>query len=498
MAVIDGGSSSSGKANVDAGYNLQANLPYTTPAGVAQGGGVSAAGFATMLAESDPGSITGSRLLRPPEVSQDFRMRVGLDTVLMTDSFNATAQNTALWSYTFATMTAAQPGAGTINFGVVQGTTNAHGAFVRSFQYFPLFGTAPLSVEFTAGQFTAALITNEVWRMGLGLPSAAVTPATDGVWLELTSAGLIGALSFSGATVQTGVMMILDDVTLGSLHKFAIVVGERFVEFWKDDVLLGSLEIPEANGQPFLTTALPVFMHKYNVGNVANTNTMRVSDVTVTLMDLQTERPWAHQMSALGQNAAQGQNGGTMGTTALLPNATAATTVTGAALSQTVAIATGLGGQAGITAAVAGVDGCVTNFQVPTGGINQTPRNLVITGIRIDSVNIGAAVATTASILQWSLAYGATGVSIPSLAQAESASFTTATAKAWRRVPLGLQSWIVGAGIGTPAEAIVFKFETPIVVNPGQWVAAVAKFIVGTATASQVIWTNVMFNGYYE
>jgi hypothetical protein len=172
--------------------------------------------------------------------------------------------------------------------------------------------------------------------------------------------------------------------------------------------------------------------------------------------------------------------------------------VTGGALSQTVAIATGLGGQAGIVAAVAGIDGCVTAFQNPTGGINQSARNLVITGVRIDAVNIGAAVATTASVLSWSLAFGATGATIPSLAQGESASFTTATAKAWRRVPLGVQSWIVGAAIGAPAEAITVKFDSPVVVHPGQWVASVAKFIVGTATASQVIWCIVSFDAYYE
>jgi hypothetical protein len=162
-----------------------------------------------------------------------------------------------------------------------------------------------------------------------------------------------------------------------------------------------------------------------------------------------------------------------------------------------VAIATGLGGQAGIVAAVAGIDGLVTAFQVPTGGINQTARNLIITGVRVDAVNIGVAVATTATILQWSLAFGATGATIPSLAQAETGSFVTATAKAWRRRPLGLHSWIVGAAIGASAEAIDMTFDSPVVVHPGQWVAAVAKFIVGTATASQVIWTTVSFDAHY-
>jgi hypothetical protein len=277
-----------------------------------------------------------------------------------------------------------------------------------------------------------------------------------------------------------------------------MVIGEREIEFWRDNALLGTLDVPNANGQPFITTSLPAFMMKYDTGNVSNTNTMRVADVNVTLMDALTSRDWPTQLCTMGQMAYQGQDGGTMGTTALLPNATAATTVTGGALSQTVAIATGLGGQAGIQAAAAGIDGCVTAFQCPTGSTTQTPRNLVICGVRIDSVNIGAAVATTASVLQWSLAFGATGGTIPSLAQAESASFTTATAKAWRRIPLGLQSWIVAAAIGTPAEALMLKFDAPVVVHPGQWVAAVAKFIVGTATASQVIWATVTFDAYYE
>ncbi|MCA3043810.1 MAG: hypothetical protein ING51_12430 [Rhodocyclaceae bacterium] len=495
MAVIDSGSDSAGKANVDAAFNLKTTLPQvTTPAGVVAPQYV---GAARMFCENDPGTIKGTATLKSPEVSQDYRLRVGTDTVLLVDTFNATAQNTGNWSYTFNTLTAAQPGAGTVNFSTVQGTTSAHGAFMRTFQYFPLFGTAPLSVEFTFGQFTAALVTNENWLMGLGLPTAATTEPTDGAWVRLTTAGLIGEIRFSGSTTQSGVLRTLGQLTVGNLDKLAMVVGERNIEYWLDDVLLDTLDIPAGNGQPFQTTALPAFMMKYNTGAVSNTNTMRVSDLTVCILDVATSMPLAHQMAMGGKMAYQGQNGGTMGTTALLPNATAATVVTGAALSQTVPIAVGLGGQAGIVAAVPGVDGLVTSFQVPTGGINQTPRNLVITGIRIDAVNIGAAVATTASILQWSLAYGATGATVPTLAQAESASFATGTTKAWRRIPLGVQSWVVGAAIGASAEQITMPFASPVVVRPGEWVASVAKFIVGTATASQVEWATVTFDAHY-
>jgi hypothetical protein len=490
MAVIDTGSSTAGKANVSATYELQVVTPQSPDN----------AGVVVVYNENDDGTFSGTPYRKSSEVSPDYRQRVGIDSELFCDNFNATTQNTALWSYTFATLTAAQPGAGTVNFSTVQGTTAAHGAFMRSHQFFGLANTAPLAVEFIGGQFTAALSSGEIFLMGLGLPTAAITRPTDGAWLRISTAGVEGVIAFNGAetTATFDAPLPLASLTLGSMYKFLMVVGEREVEYWWDDKFLGHLDIPPANGVPWLAAAAPVFLQKYNTGAVSNTNTMRMSRCGVGLMDIATNKPWAHQRATMGLMAYQGQNGGTMGTMASLPNATAATVVTGGALSQTVAIATGLGGQAGIVAAVAGIDGIVTAFQNPAPTINLTGRNLIITGVRVDAVNIGAAVTTTASVLQWSLAFGATGGTIPSLAQAETGSFVTATAKAWRRVPLGLHSWIVGAAIGAPAEAIRETFDSPIVVHPGQWVAAVAKFIVGAATASQVIWATVKFDAHYE
>ena len=458
------------------------------------------AGVVVVYNENDDGTHTGVPYRKSSEVSPDYRQRIAIDSELFSDNFNATSQNTAVWSYTFATLTAAQPGVGTINFSAVQGTTSAHGAFMRTHQYFALYNTAPLAVEFFAGQFNSALTSGEIFLMGLGLPTAAVTRPTNGAWFRISTAGVEGVLAFNGAETSTlfDVPLPLASLTQAQMYKFLMVVGEREVGFWWDDKHLGNMDIPLANGVPWLAASAPVFMQKYHTGAVSNTNTMRVARVGVGLMDIAANKPWAHQRAIMGLMAYQGQNGGTMGTTALLPNATAATTVTGGALSQTGAIATGLGGQAGIIAAAAGIDGLVTAFQNPTPTINLTGRNLVITGARIDAVNIGAAVATTASVLQWSLAFGATGATIPSLAQGETGSFVTATAKAWRRIPLGLHSWVVGAAIGAPAEAIRETFGSPIVVHPGQWVAAVAKFIVGTATASQVIWAVVKFDAHYE
>jgi len=114
--------------------------------------------------------------------------------------------------------------------------------------------------------------------------------------------------------------------------------------------------------------------------------------------------------------------------------------------------------------------------------VNVQGRRLVIRGVQLSAVNTGAAVATTATTIQFSLAFGHTAVS---LATAEGA-----TTKAPRRVALGIMTWAVGAAIGQgPQNGDLFADfgDAPIFVNPGEFVALVGKFIVGTATASQTI-----------
>lgn len=69
----------------------------------------SKAGASVMFFENDDGTLTGSRYLKSGEVSPDWRVRTGTDSVLFTDNFNATTQNTNLWAYTFATATTHAP-----------------------------------------------------------------------------------------------------------------------------------------------------------------------------------------------------------------------------------------------------------------------------------------------------------------------------------------------------------------------------------------------------
>ena len=450
---------------------------------------------ATVFCENDPGTVTGSPLLRSPEVSQDYRVRVGTDTVLFTDTFNATAQNTGNWKHSFSTMTMTQS-AGFLNVNAA-GTSTASGnyAYLQSWRHFPLIGTAPLAVELT-GQITATPTANEIFLAGLGVATGAAEPV-DGVWFELSSAGLKGCLRYnSGTTQKTTLIANPATIALNTNSKYVLVIGEREIEFWIDDVLYGTLDVPAPQGQPFITTALPLFIQKYNSALVGSSPNMiiKVGDISVTLMDLATNMTWANQMASSGLGM-QGLNGGTMGSpqvqwaNAALPTAAAATNTTAA-------LGAFLGGIFQMNApATSATDVIVASYQNPAGGVNQTPRTMKLRGIKVDCVNSGAAVATTVTTFAVAVAWGGTALS---LATAETGSFVNNTTKARRIQPIGVISFPVGAAVGAAATPIQFDFEAPLVINPGEYVQVIAKILVGTATASEVFQWIISPNLYHE
>lgn len=472
-------------SNLDANSNIKVALP----ADPLQGGSVA------MFFENDDGTKLGTRYLKSPEVSQDYRLRVGTDTILFTDTFNATAQNSGNWKHAFTTMTMTQSG-GFLNVNAA-GTSTASGnfAYLQTWRHFPLFGTAPLAVEFT-GQFANYPIANEVFLAGLGVATGAAEPV-DGVWFEMTSAGLKGCIRYNSGTVnKINLVTNLSELPENTNAKYVLVIGEREIEFWIDDVLYGELTMPAGQGQPFMTSALPVFIQKHNTGVVgASPNFQaRIGDVSVTLMDLSSNQTWANQMASCGLGL-QGTNGGTMGSPQIqwantaLPTAAAATNTTAA-------LGAFLGGIFQMNApATSGTDLIISSYQNPVGGVSQTPRTIKLRGIKVDCANLGAAVATTATTLAIAVAWGATNVS---LATTETASFANNTAKARRIQPIGVQTFPVGAAIGAVADTIQFDFEAPLVINPGEFVQVICKPLVGTATASQVLAFVISPNLYQE
>lgn len=494
------GSTSGLGAEVNASNQLKV-IPETDVA--TNPGNVGAVRF---FSENDAGDITGTALLKSPETSNDYRLRVGQDTLAFDHTFCEATLDTTKWR--IPVLPAGTPAAPTATLasgfltlnaaGTTTGAT-AHISFVSQ-RYFRVRNTAPVYVEIT-GNVTGIPITNQVFEAGLFIPTGTAAPA-DGAWFQLTSAGVIGVMSYNGTITQTGVLVSPGSLPISNNGSYLITIYQDNVEFWIDNVLYATLELPGGQATPFLTDALPVGLQYRTSGVVAGTGqaSLRVGDVGVTIGDIAQNRSWAAQMSGMGHHASQFQGGaGSTGTIASLPNATAATTVTGSALSQTVpikAVATGgFGGEAGITAAVPGVDGMVFSFQNPVGSVTFPPRNLTIYGVRISAVVI-TALGNTPSTLQWALAYGATGATVPTLAVGETATLAALTVKQYRRIPLGFTSFLASAASGQTAPDINVTFNAPVTLAPGEWLAITAKFIQGIATGS--FWTVASIDAHYD
>jgi hypothetical protein len=114
---------------------------------------------------------------------------------------------------------------------------------------------------------------------------------------------------------------------------------------------------------------------------------------------------------------------------------------------------------------------------------------LVITGLKIRGV-VTTVLAGGPIIALWSLAYGHTAVSL--------ATTEAAGTKAPRRIALGIQMWAVNAAVGAVDDKeISVQFQSPIYVQPGEFVQTVLKN-VGTVTTTGVITFLVTFDAYWE
>jgi len=484
--ISTGTSRTAGQLSGDANGNAAVTLPAV----------ISQSGYDRNAYEVDAGAIVGTANadLKTPELDSDYRLRVSLDSLLDEENFNYTAQNTGKHSFTNTTMTSTwTAGNYTTNSGSI--TTTTTGGVLASYAAFPMIGTHTLSCDVEQA-FSAQPQTNSFVEWGLGIPGAATVAPTDGVFFRLQSGGLQGVVSFNGTETTSSIFPLSGGTgtwvyTNARKYQFIIYISTTEAVFWVNDMTggalgalkLGSVPLPAAQGRLAMASGLQ-FFHKHRITGGAAGGVLQASVGAYNIRS-----GGALVASSLGETgnriygSYQGLSGGTMGGLATYVNSTNPTAAAPSNTALTANLPSGLGGQgAVIAAAAAATDGIWGSYQNPAGTVNVQGRRLKITGVVIDAVNIGAAVATTATTVQFCLAFGHTAVS---LATAESA-----TSKAPRRIALGFMSWAVAAAIGDgPARGpIVRDFSNaPIFVNPGEFVQLVGKFLVGTATGSQVI-----------
>lgn len=494
MAIIDNGSSVSGAAEVHASSKaLMTTTPGHAQDGTAIGGGPD--NGPAMFVENDPGEITGSRFVRSPEVDSDYRLRVAHDTILDRETFNYTAQNTGKFSHTFTTMTATVSAAGLLtNSGNI--TTTATGFTFGTFGEFPVgMGATAIYCETSVAFSASSVPANAVVDIGMFRRGASTAFApTDGVYFRFDSSGMKGYINRGG--VETSTAAFAWTPVANQNYLLTISISEKRCRFWIDDVLMGVVENAGA-GQPYTSTSLPWSIRHANVGGAAGGGFQAtVTDYVISLGGALVPSTLA-QTGNRTLGSYQGLSGGTMGSLANYANS--ANPTAAVPTNTTAALGTGLGGQFWETGTLAvTTDGIIMSYQNPAGTTAVQGRRLVITGVYLTSY-VQTVLAGGPLIVQWSLAFGHTNVS---LATSESGSFVTATAKAPRRIPLPTFTQAVTAAqavstmVSQPGGSYM-RFDNPIYVNPGEFVAMVAKKI-GTVLTAGVFGHVIAFDYGWE
>lgn len=447
----------------------------------------SKAGYAVIACRNDEGDVTGSTDNLNPECDADFRQRVALELEEFNESFAGSALNSAQWSSTVTTAaTAVSAGYLALN-SAASAAVNAVARVTsyRTFairQPFPVYIDIPIQIN-----ATSVGIANTTWEIGFFIATGTTAP-TDGVFLRMNASGELRLVcNFNGTETQSDPIDYTTTVTawgaallpVNTDRQIVIGMTAHDVELWIDDALIVRLSQPAAIPTFSVSQQLPISFRLYNAAVApASATTLKIGPVTVSTSGRANGPTFAEMVALSGGGGYQGQSGGTMGQTASFTNSTDPTAAT---LSNTSPSYSGLGGLFQFAAPAGAVtDFALFGYQVPATAVGSHNKNLLIKGIYIDAVNVGAAVATTATVLQWGIAVGSTAAS---LATAEAAA-----AKAPRRIAVGMQAWVVGAAIGAQAQRLGLDFsQAPLLVEPGTYVHIIVRVPIGTATASQVI-----------
>jgi hypothetical protein len=494
MAIEIIGSPSGVKANTSADGEILIK-PTTTKAN---------AGIIVVGGQNDAGTITGTKDVILPKVSENFNLQVGISTPIFEDRFNAVIQSTSKWRFFSLSSLIGTGAGGFFNLNPTQVVTSGGVVALSSWRHLPIWTTAGMVLEFDMS-FSGVSITplaNQIIEFGLFVPPATAVAPPDGIFFRYTSAGLNGIMvNNSGSETTITTPRACANFTLDTNFRARIMISDKSCHFYVDDIEIGNFEIPPSVTEPFLSGALPVAMIARNTGTIASVNGTfaRFGAVQARRLDVSTGKTLPQMMASMGQHSVIAPNGTAQGTTGT-SNATNSQAIgTAAALTNTaigaVPAVAGLGGQATYLPTLAVfTDGLLMSYQNPTGTVNIQPRTLFITGVRIGSAISATLIGGPVAML-YSLAWGHTAVS---LATTESASFTTGATKLPKKMFIGGENFPATGAIGVSATGGVnVTFITPVVVNPGEFIAIVAKN-VGVVTSAGSITSLIGFEGFWE
>lgn len=483
MAIINTGSSTAGAANVDSNYNLQVRTPSTE----------SQAGFVQVSSQVDDGVVTGTRYVKALEASADYRLRVGMDSVLFDTSFEGSVVPQALLSQVVSTYTIAQTG-GFLVLNSASSTAAGH-AVIRTYRAFPLHGSFGTYAEFWIKE-SAETATNGVSEWGFGYATTTSAP-TDGVFFRRVGSGQLRAVINYAGTEAT---YDITSPSAGGIHHYVVAIHNDDVEFWIDDQLYKEAAVPVGQASPSSSSQLPIFARVYSGGVMSAGRQLSIGKIDVSLADMNAARPWGHAMCGSGGGAYQTQLGTASGGTVSRASATrgwpaSATAVTAGTFTATSAPAIAdLGGRfltPAISTLTTDADYPIFAYLNPAGTATLPGKTLYITGVKLGAYIATAAASTNGIMICTAIGIGSTAA----------ATTTTegAAAIAARIIPLGQCYFKSTAVVGdaSPSEFCDFS-AAPLVCPPNTYVHIIFR-PVGTVTSNTLVLNGmVTIVGYHE
>lgn len=411
------------------------------------------------------------------------RLAVGNQTLELFDPIDGAAINSMVWTQNAVTMTIAQNATtGYLILNSAAATAINTSCQIASIKQMQLINTfvPTLRVLYKTPNVPQA---NATIELGF-IESTGTAAPTNGAFFRWSSASEFRCVTvFNSVETQSAA---LTAPSANAMHAAHITLRGTKVEFWIDDFLIAEVANPSGNPAPTGSSRLVIGGRVYTGGVVPVTAPeLHIAAMSLWRNDLNTSKLWPNQMVSLGRGGYQSP----VTPYAQLQNHANSTSPVSAALSNTAAGYTTLGGRFQFAAPVgAATDFALFAFQVPVG------FQLFITDVRIAMTNTGVAVGTTATLVEVGLGINSSAVSL-----ATADAFATNVVGP-RRIPLGFASWLVGDAIGAPSRdgALSMTLATPLLVDSGRFVHVIVQVPVGTATAGQIIRGTCFINGYFE
>lgn len=498
MPIIDDGSAVTGGAGVDSNHNMKVNTPLT-PA---------QAGFAAMLSEIDDGTVTGVRYTKEAELTEDYRLRVGMDTPVFDLAFESIniPRDRIQQNDTTAT-TAAASGYLTLNSGA--SVTSGQGTNIRTYRTFPNIGTFTTYFDFWNREGNPNA-TNAVSEWGAGYCTGVTAQMTDGVVFRRLSGGQLRAVVINNSVDVSAVDITTTAIPNRSesglydptqVQHYTIALHADEVTFWINDVLVAHIAVDGAFAQPTLSAAnLPLMARVYMTGTASAARSLSIGRLNVTNGETQSGKPYGHILSGSGGGAYQIQPGTASGPTVSRGAATTAwpasgTTRTANTWTATTAPAVNSLGGSWLSPAMSTLtleaDYPVFSYANPTGSATLPAKTLYITGVNWGKTVATAAASTSNTFLNYIVTVGGTS---SATTQTEAATVVAA-----RGIILDSIPFKATAIVGDFVEGGSMDFSAaPLVVPPGTFLTFTVRPFGAVATNTLVVAGSVAFSGYFE